>query len=174
MPTSHGSSDAFSTGSQAQNPPQPSTWYDHQAPSTMPTVRKVQASKRPAPGLALPVLVEPSGDQRGDGEGEGQGEPDQPEVEHRRVEEHERIVLQQHVRPEAVRRDRARHVREGVGGPEHQREEERRDHVDDERRPGDQAVVRPAPEPPDHRGRVAAEDHAPRAGSIRRAPTTSR
>ena len=44
MPTSHGSSDAFSTGSQAQNPPQPSTWYDHQAPSTMPTVRNVQAN----------------------------------------------------------------------------------------------------------------------------------
>ncbi len=44
MPHSHGSKAAFSTGSQPQNPPHPSTWYDHHAPSTMPTDRKVNAS----------------------------------------------------------------------------------------------------------------------------------
>src|ERR1700722_1647812 len=43
-PQSQGSSAAFSTGSQPQNPPQPSTGYDHQAPSTMPTERKVNAT----------------------------------------------------------------------------------------------------------------------------------
>ena len=75
--TSQGRNDAFSTGSQAQNPPQPSTWYDHQAPSRMPDGEERPGEQGPAPGLALPVVVQPPGDQRGDGEGEGQGEPDQ-------------------------------------------------------------------------------------------------
>ncbi len=43
--TSHGISAAFSTGSQAQNPPQPRTLYDHQAPTTRPALRKVQATR---------------------------------------------------------------------------------------------------------------------------------
>src|SRR5881394_4323841 len=42
--TSHGSSDAFSTGSHAQYPPHPSSTYAHHMPSTMPTVRKNQES----------------------------------------------------------------------------------------------------------------------------------
>src|SRR4030081_4096788 len=43
--TSHGSSDAFSTGSHAQYPPQPSSTYAHHIPSTNPTVLKNQESK---------------------------------------------------------------------------------------------------------------------------------
>src|SRR5881392_3230573 len=42
--TSHGRSDAFSTGSHAQYPPQPSSTYAHHMPSTIPTVLKNQAS----------------------------------------------------------------------------------------------------------------------------------
>ncbi len=42
--TSHGSSDAFSTGSQAQYPPHPSSTYAHHMPSTIPTVLKNQES----------------------------------------------------------------------------------------------------------------------------------
>src|SRR5256714_7092913 len=42
--TSHGSSDAFSTGSHAQYPPQPSSTYAHHMPSTIPTVLKNHAS----------------------------------------------------------------------------------------------------------------------------------
>ena len=45
MPTSQGRSAAFSTGSHAQKPPHPSTWYDHQAPSTIPMDRKAQANR---------------------------------------------------------------------------------------------------------------------------------
>ena len=45
MPTSQGRSAAFSTGSQPQNPPHPSTSYDHQAPSRMPMVRKAHANR---------------------------------------------------------------------------------------------------------------------------------
>ncbi len=44
MPQSHGKSAAFSTGSQPQKPPQPSTWYDHQAPRTIPTDKNVKAT----------------------------------------------------------------------------------------------------------------------------------
>src|SRR5438045_8258095 len=38
--TSHGSSDAFSTGSHAQYPPHPSSTYAHHIPSTIPVVLK--------------------------------------------------------------------------------------------------------------------------------------
>src|SRR6185503_34946 len=41
--TSHGSSDAFSTGSHAQYPPHPNSTYAHHMPSTMPTVLKNHA-----------------------------------------------------------------------------------------------------------------------------------
>ena len=58
--------------------------------------------QRPAPGLDQPALAHPAGGQRGDGEGERHGEPDVAEVEHRRVERHEDVVLQQRVRPGPV------------------------------------------------------------------------
>ena len=45
VPHSQGSRAAFSTGSHPQKPPQPSTWYDHHAPSTMPTERKVNDTR---------------------------------------------------------------------------------------------------------------------------------
>src|SRR6476659_7532663 len=41
VPLSQGRKLAFSTGSQAQAPPHPSTAYDHQPPSTIPNDRKV-------------------------------------------------------------------------------------------------------------------------------------
>src|ERR1700690_3082383 len=40
----HGSSDAFSTGSQPQYPPQPSTAYAQPAPSRMPVVWNIQVT----------------------------------------------------------------------------------------------------------------------------------
>uniref|UniRef100_A0A0S6YXA8 Uncharacterized protein n=1 Tax=Mizugakiibacter sediminis TaxID=1475481 RepID=A0A0S6YXA8_9GAMM len=43
-PTSHGMNEAFSTGSQNHQPPQPSSAYAHQLPITMPSVRKPQAT----------------------------------------------------------------------------------------------------------------------------------
>ena len=43
VPVSHGISDAFSTGSQPQYPPQPSTAYAQCAPSRMPMLWKPQA-----------------------------------------------------------------------------------------------------------------------------------
>ena len=44
VPISHGKMAAFSTGSHAQYPPQPSTSYDHQPPRMTPKVRNVQAT----------------------------------------------------------------------------------------------------------------------------------
>ena len=41
---SHGMNDAFSTGSQAQYPPQPSTSYDHHMPAMMPSDRNVHGT----------------------------------------------------------------------------------------------------------------------------------
>jgi hypothetical protein len=43
VPMSHGMSDAFSTGSHPQYPPQPSSEYDQAEPSRTPTVRNTQA-----------------------------------------------------------------------------------------------------------------------------------
>src|SRR6266576_6894348 len=43
VPVNHGISDAFSTGSQPQYPPQPSSAYDHRAPSRTPKPRHSQA-----------------------------------------------------------------------------------------------------------------------------------
>jgi len=40
--TSHGNKDAFSTGSQNHQPPQPSSRYAHQLPSTMPQPKQAQ------------------------------------------------------------------------------------------------------------------------------------
>src|SRR5439155_18207995 len=44
VPASHGMKDAFSTGSQNHQPPQPSSLYAHQLPSMMPSVRKHHAA----------------------------------------------------------------------------------------------------------------------------------
>ena len=44
VPTSQGMNDAFSTGSQNHQPPQPSSLYAHQLPSMMPIVRNAQAA----------------------------------------------------------------------------------------------------------------------------------
>src|SRR5687768_16741832 len=41
---SHGMNEAFSTGSQNHQPPQPSSSYAHQLPSAMPIVRNIQAT----------------------------------------------------------------------------------------------------------------------------------
>ena len=58
--------------------------------------------QRPAAGLHQPALADPAGDQGGDGERERHREPDVAEVEDRRVEQHEDVVLQQRVRTGTV------------------------------------------------------------------------
>ena len=115
----------------------------------------------PPPGLPLPVLVEAAGDQGGHGEGEGHGEPDEAQVEHRRVEEDQRVVLEEDVGSEPVGRRGAGHMAEGVGRPQHQGEEEGGHGVEDEGGPRHQGVGGPAAEPDHQSGGVAPEDDAP-------------
>src|SRR5689334_20257089 len=65
VPLSQGSREAFSTGSQPQYPPQPSTWYAQAAPSMTPVLWKSQVTRvhrrvvciQPSPGWR--VIREP-------------------------------------------------------------------------------------------------------------------
>ena len=70
----------------------------------MPDGEEAPGEQRPAAGLDQPPLAQPAGDEGGDGEGEGHGEADVAQVEHRRVEGHQRVVLQQRVGARAVER----------------------------------------------------------------------
>src|SRR5437870_10476139 len=44
VPISQGIIEAFSTGSHAQKPPQPSSWYAHLPPSMIPILRNIHAT----------------------------------------------------------------------------------------------------------------------------------
>ncbi len=124
-------------------------------------MRNRPGEQGPSAGLTLPVVVDPTGDERGDGEGERQGEADQTEVEEGRVEGVERVVLKEDVGTEPAGRDGPGHVVERVGRAEHEPEEEGGHHVDDEGGPGHQGIAGPMAEPPDHRRGVAGQDDGP-------------
>ena len=161
MPTSQGRSAAFSTGSQPQNPPHPEHLVRPPGPEQDAHGQEGPREQGPPAGLALPVLVELAGDQRCDGEGEGEREAHQSQIEHGRVDEDQRIVLEQRVGAGPVGRDGPGDVPERIGGPEHEPEEERGHHVDHQGGPADEVLARAAPEAPDHGGGVPAEDHPP-------------
>ena len=88
-------------------------------------VRKPHANSAHRRVSMQPALADPAGDQGGDGEGERHREPDVAEVEDRRVEQHEDVVLQQRVGTGPV--DAGRDARRGerVGRPEAEQGEER-------------------------------------------------
>ena len=96
--------------------------------------------QRPAPALDLPAVPHPARGQHADGEGEGHGEADESDVEERRVDRHQRVVLEERVGPEAL--GHAGRGDERVGRPDHEAEEERGDDVEDERGLADDRVVR--------------------------------
>ena len=89
----------------------------------MPTVRNPQANsvqRRVSvnqPSFERPVTSD------GNGKCEGQGEPDEAEIQHRRVEGHQRVVLQQRVRARSVRTEHGSGL-EGIGRAQHQGKEE--------------------------------------------------
>ena len=118
-----------------------------------------EGHQRPAPALDLPAVPHPARGQHADGEGEGHGEDDEADVEQRRVDGHQRVVLEERVRAETL--GRAGRGDEGVGGPDHEAEEEGRDDVEDERGPADDRVGRLAPVAPHEDGRDDGEDEAP-------------
>ena len=173
MAVSHGRNAAFSTGSHPQKPPQPSTWYDHHAPSTIPTVRKPQANSVQRRVSDQPALADPPGDERGDREGERDGEADETQVEQRRVERHQRVVLEQGVRSRPSAGIAPATVGTGSAGPDHQREEEGRDHeLTSVAHPTSGSAARRRDRQPWRR--CSPPGRAPTAGSTRPAPPTSR
>ncbi len=76
------------------------------------------SDQRPAAGGDEPALAQPAGGEGGDGEGERDGEPDVAEVQHRRVDRHQGVVLQQRVRTGPVEPGRRLEALERVGGAE--------------------------------------------------------
>ncbi len=122
---------------------------------------KAPGEQRPAPGLDEPALAHPPGDQAGDGEGKGDGEADEAQVEHGRVEGHERMVLQQRIRARAVGRKRPAEGVEGIGRTDHQDEEEGDHDVADQGRPADQGIAPTVAVLVDHGRDVAGQDQGP-------------
>ena len=115
----------------------------------------------PAPGLHQPTLTEATRDQRADSEGEGHHEADVAEVEHRRVEGHQDVVLQQRVRTRSVVSRRRVEGLERVGC-EQQYHQERRGHREHrEQRPSHQRIVETLAEPLGDRHQVAGQDQGP-------------
>ena len=100
----------------------------------------------------------PAGGQRGDGERERNREADEAQVEHRRVEGHEDVLLQERVGARAVVAERHGHPVERVGRPEHQQEEERAHDEHRQQGPTHQRVAHPLPELAGHVEGVAGQD----------------
>ena len=126
--------------------------------------------ERPAPCLEQPALSHTTGDERGDGERERDAHADVAEVEHRRVEQHEHVVLQQLVRAPSVL-DERRRGGEGVRGEERQRVEERADREQHDHRPGDERIGAAGAVAERDRSRVAAEHEDPQQQrTLERAP----
>ena len=130
--------------------------------------------QRPAAGLHQPALADAPGDQRGDGERERHREPDVAEVQDRRVEQHEDVVLQQRVGARVRRAAGTTADVERIGRAEAEQGEERHDDEHHDERPADERVVGAAPEAPPDGGREPGEDRRPTAGSSPRGPTTWR
>ena len=128
--------------------------------------------QRPSPGGHQPALTDTPGDQRGDGEGERDREPDVAEIQDRRVEQDEDVVLQQRVGAEAAAvevGDRA--ALEGVDRAEGQEEEECRHREHHHQRPGDQRVIEPVAVAAHDHGGVDGEDQQPQQdAALERAP----
>ena len=112
-------------------------------------------------GVGQPPLTEATGDERRDRERERHGEADVPEVEHRRVERHQRVVLQQRVGPLAVGWDRAGDEGERVRGHGHEHEEEERDDEADDQRPPHHRILDAPAEPVRDERQVAGEEQDP-------------
>ena len=101
VPVSHGISDAFSTGSHPQYPPQPSTHTPSASPSTDPAGQKQPRHHRPSPRNVDPLLARIPHHQRAQRERKRHRKPHIPQVQHRRMDHHLRI-LQQRIQPEAI------------------------------------------------------------------------
>ena len=115
----------------------------------------------PAAGGGQPVLAQAAGGQGGDGEGEGHGEPHVAEVQHRRVEGHEDVVLEQGVGAGAVVAGGRVEADEGRGRAGHEGEEEGGHGEQHQQGPAHGRVGASAAEPQRHRGGESAQHQGP-------------
>ena len=129
----HGSSAAFSTGSQRPVAAPAELFVGPDHPEDQTERQEQPAEHRPAPHRAQPRVVEVAGDQRGDAERERNRHADEAGVERWRVDRHVE-VLQQRVEPLAVGRHLRQERRERVLVNHHQEQEEHL-HDGDRRRP---------------------------------------
>ena len=128
----------------------------------MPKVRKTQAAVVQGRVQRAQCGVEVAADQRRHGEGEGHREADVAHVEHRRVDDHAR-VLQQRVQVAAVGGGRDQAV-EGVGGEQHEQQEAHR-HQPHHRQDARQHRQRQAAAEQRHRRRSSRTASAPTAAA---------
>ena len=136
-----------------------------------PDRQEAPGEQGPAPRVEQPALTDPAGDEAGDGEGERDAEADVAEVEHRRVDHHQRVVLEERVGAGTARRDGAAHPPERVGRAGQQQEEEGRDGEEHHERPGHERVLHAAPEPQEGGHEVEGEDDRPEEDrALERAP----
>ncbi len=103
-----------------------------------PAARNSQARIAQTRRLLDPLVAEPPGHEGGDAEGERDRHPDEPQIEGRRVNRHDRM-LQERIQPPAVGRD-DRGAFEGARDESDQREEESLDHHQRRHRRRDQRV----------------------------------
>ena len=127
----------------------------------MPRVSRPQARTVHRASGEQPPLPHPAGDERADGERERHREPHVAEIEHRRMECHEDVVLQQRVGARTVVAHRRVERTEGRRGTDHQQEEEPAHHEQGQHRPADHRVGGPVAELHDDGHHVAAQDQGP-------------
>ncbi len=116
--------------------------------------------RRPA-DVGEPPLAETAGDERRDRERERDGHADVPEVEHRRVERHERVVLEQRVRARPSRGVIPGTSVNGFAATAMKHEEEQRHAEPDDHRPPDHRVLEAGAEAVGDEREVAGEQQRP-------------
>ena len=117
--------------------------------------------ERPAAGLQQPALPHATRGQRRHRQGERHGEAHIAQVEHRRVERHEDVVLEQWVGARAVVAGPRLEAGERVGRTGQQEEEEGAHHEQHQQCPAHDGIVQPVSEPPYHQHHVAHQDQDP-------------
>ena len=116
----------------------------------------------PSAGFEQPTFAETTSDQCGNRESERHGEPDESQVQDRRVEQHQNMVLQERIRARSrCRIESCDTIREWVGWAETDHCEERRDDEHHNQRPANEHIIGSFPEPPGHRSGEASEHKRP-------------
>ena len=118
--------------------------------------------QRPPTSLQQPALPEATSGQGGHRQGEGHGEPDVTQIEHRWVERHEHVVLEQWVGARPVVADPRLEPAEWLRWAGQQEEEEGADREHDQQGPTDHRIAQSVPEPAHDQDQIAHENQHPK------------